>query len=295
MRIALDVHAHLAPGIPAGASDVEVGSPALFQRGALRGWMDEHGVERSWISIPPPLYRPQLHEAAAREWCVYVNEGLADLADARLQPLFHLPLEHPSVSLELAQRFSGAGAGFSVPAGGLNVACFSVSAPLRSGPCSTCSEASSSCTLDRVATAGWRFIIWRNLLGNPYETTLAIAHLVFSGLRERCLRIRFCFAHGGGTAAMLAGRWQRGFETRRPGVNHSLQAPRDVLRTLFVDSVVHDPAALALAANVFGADSILFGSDWPFPMGLQNPHDQLAGVDPALRAAIFSAQPEKRT
>jgi aminocarboxymuconate-semialdehyde decarboxylase len=125
MRIALDVHAHLAPGIPAGASDVEVGSPALFQRGALRGWMDEHGVERSWISIPPPLYRPQLHEAAAREWCVYVNEGLADLADARLQPLFHLPLEHPSVSLELAQRFSGAGAGFSVPAGGLNVACFS--------------------------------------------------------------------------------------------------------------------------------------------------------------------------
>ena len=179
MRIALDVHAHLAPGIPAGASDVEVGSPALFQRGALRGWMDEHGVERSWISIPPPLYRPQLHEAAARE-CVYVNEGLADLADARLQPLFHLPLEHPSVSLELAQRFSGAGAGFSVPAGGLNVACFS---DQRLAPLWTLLDVQrsfvfvhpGSCCDGRLAVH-----YLENLLGNPYETTLAIAHLVFS-------------------------------------------------------------------------------------------------------------------
>jgi aminocarboxymuconate-semialdehyde decarboxylase len=39
------------------------------------------------------------------------------------------------------------------------------------------------------------------------------------------------------------------------------------LRRFYVDDLVHDPAVLALLQATFGADRVLAGSDWPFPMG----------------------------
>ncbi|WP_164034092.1 amidohydrolase family protein, partial [Serratia marcescens] len=54
-----------------------------------------------------------------------------------------------------------------------------------------------------------------------------------------------------------------------------------------VDCIAHDAAGLRLAVEVFGPDRILFGSDWPFPMGLPKPHEQMAEVEAGLRKAIF--------
>ncbi len=289
MQIALDVHAHFAPAIPAEAQDVHVGAPQLFRSEALLGWMDEHAIERAWVSLPPPLYRPQLSAARSSDWARYVNDALAAVAGARLQPLYHLPLEHPDLAAQMAERYASAGAGFSAPAGGPNVACFS---DARLGALwSELDRAGAFVFVHPGSCCDGRLgpYYLENLLGNPYETTVAIAHLVFSGLRAHHRRIRFCFAHGGGAAAMLAGRWQRGYETQRPGVDASLPAPKAVLATLLVDSIVHDAEALRLAARTFGSDSILFGSDWPFPMGLPSPEEQLAGTEPALHASICTA------
>ena len=85
---------------------------------------------------------------------------------------------------------------------------------------------------------------------------------------------------------MLAGRYERGYKTKRPGLDMSLPSPGTALRGLFVDCIAHDAQALALSASVFGSTRILFGSDWPFPMGLPKPHEQLADVDPVLLDGI---------
>ena len=127
-----------------------------------------------------------------------------------------------------------------------------------------------------------------NLLGNPYETTVAAAHLMFGGVLERFPGITFCLAHGGGSLAMLVGRWQRGFDTDRPGIDTSHAPPEDLVRRFAVDCIVHDADALALAARTFGEKNVLFGSDWPFPMGLPDPHRQLATLPPGLRQRIFN-------
>ena len=37
---------------------------------------------------------------------------------------------------------------------------------------------------------------------------------------------------------------------------------------------------------------MLFGSDWPFSMGLAEPHKQLADVEPELRRRIFCDNPK---
>jgi aminocarboxymuconate-semialdehyde decarboxylase len=37
---------------------------------------------------------------------------------------------------------------------------------------------------------------------------------------------------------------------------------------MYADCIAHHPSALRLAQDIFGPDHVLFGSDWPFPMGL---------------------------
>jgi aminocarboxymuconate-semialdehyde decarboxylase len=41
-----------------------------------------------------------------------------------------------------------------------------------------------------------------------------------------------------------------------------------------------------------GEGHVLFGSDWPFSMGLPDPHKQLADVDASFRHQIFSKNPK---
>ncbi|MGH8208129.1 MAG: amidohydrolase family protein, partial [Steroidobacteraceae bacterium] len=126
----------------------------------------------------------------------------------------------------------------------------------------------------------------------PHETAVAVGHLIFGGVIERFPSIRFCVAHGGGTVAALLGRWQHGFATARPGVDLKLVPPASVVRRLAVDCLVHHSGAAALAADVFGLDQVVFGSDWPFPMGLLNPHEQLGGLPSTLRQSIFAKRPD---
>jgi len=126
-----------------------------------------------------------------------------------------------------------------------------------------------------------------NLLGNPTETAIAASHLVLSGALERHPLMTICLAHAGGTSPIVASRLQRGFETKRPGMDLQLEPPLQSFKRLWCDSIAHGTASLALAATIFGNDHVVFGSDWPFPMGLLEPESQLARTDPALRARIF--------
>jgi aminocarboxymuconate-semialdehyde decarboxylase len=110
-----------------------------------------------------------------------------------------------------------------------------------------------------------------NLLGNPVETGVAASHLVMAGVPSKYPGIRFCLAHAGGVFAGIVGRLQKGFDTKRPGVDLGVEQPLQAARRFWVDCIAHHPAQLRLAEEVFGADKVLFGSDWPFPMGLQRP------------------------
>jgi aminocarboxymuconate-semialdehyde decarboxylase len=67
--------------------------------------------------------------------------------------------------------------------------------------------------------------------------------------------------------AAVAGRWQRGIDTARPGIEPPSLSVPEALRRFYVDDLVHDDAVLQLLVETFGPDRVLAGSDWPFPMG----------------------------
>jgi len=316
-RIALDVHAHLIPILPGRLGtlpgvawdgearkltldDHAIGLAKLFDPDALIAWMDSHGVARAWVSVPPPAYRQHLDEAAARQWAAYLNDGLAEIcarhAD-RLAPLLHLPLEHPALAAEIAAAVQpGEGdacpAGFAAPSS----AGSHVLSEADYGPLWQALDASRAfvflhpgdCCDERLEP-----FYLRNLLGNPYETAVAASHLMFGGVLERHPGIRFCLAHGGGCLAAVAGRLQQGADTRRPGLPQAMPAPLALLRGFHADCITHDVQMLEQAARLFGDEHLLFGSDWPFPMGLLEPGKQSTSWRPALRQAIFQARPKR--
>jgi aminocarboxymuconate-semialdehyde decarboxylase len=314
-EIHLDVHAHLVPiaapgihGLPgvswdAGRNVLEVDGKALavkslYEPRALIDWMDQNRIGRAWISIPPPMYRLEQDEAAARPWVERVNAGLGEIADRhrdRFDALFHLPVRHPELAAETARRhISAGGARFAMPAGSASHQVMLSDAAyeplwrvLADGRAFLFLHPSSGCDvrLDRHSL--------QNLLGNPFEMAVAAAHLAMSGVGERFPEITFCLAHGGGVTGAVAGRLQRGRDTARPGIDTKVEPPRVAFKRFCVDCITHDPAGLELAAATFGHDHILFGSDWPFSMGLTEPQKRLSEFDEALARRIASDNPDE--
>jgi aminocarboxymuconate-semialdehyde decarboxylase len=106
------------------------------------------------------------------------------------------------------------------------------------------------------------------LVGMPAETTLAICSLLFAGVFDRLPRLRWCFAHGGGSFAATIGRIEHGFATR-PDLCalHCPKNPREYLGRFYVDSLVHDAHVLRLLLILLGDKYVALGTDYPFPLG----------------------------
>jgi aminocarboxymuconate-semialdehyde decarboxylase len=110
------------------------------------------------------------------------------------------------------------------------------------------------------------------LVGMPAETSLAICSLIFGGVLEKLPKLRIAFAHGGGAFPATIGRIARGFEARPDlcAVANDVP-PREYLKRIYLDSLVHDPLMLRYLVELMGSDRIALGSDYPFPLGEARP------------------------
>jgi aminocarboxymuconate-semialdehyde decarboxylase len=122
----------------------------------------------------------------------------------------------------------------------------------------------------------------KNLIGNPLDTTIAAASLVFGGVLERYPNLKFCFAHGGGFMPYQTGRMNHGYDVRPEGKANLKEAPEASIRRLYFDCILHFEPALKYLVETFGADHVLLGSDYPFDMGMMDCVKQVR----ALRASI---------
>jgi aminocarboxymuconate-semialdehyde decarboxylase len=105
------------------------------------------------------------------------------------------------------------------------------------------------------------------LVGFLMDTTLAAAHLVFSGVPERFPKIKWVLGHLGGAIPYLAERLDRGYHAFIECRAHIKRPPSEYLKSWYYDTVNFDRNALDLAIKFAGADHILAGSDYPHQIG----------------------------
>lgn len=109
-----------------------------------------------------------------------------------------------------------------------------------------------------------------NLLGNPFETAIAAAHLIFGGVLDRFPGLDFVLPHAGGAFPWLVGRLTRGWE-KRTELGQIQAAPIEYLRRFHYDTVSYSADALDYLVRVVGSDRILLGSDYCFPIAYERP------------------------
>lgn len=110
------------------------------------------------------------------------------------------------------------------------------------------------------------------LVGMPAETSRAICSLIFGGVMEKFPKLKFAFAHGGGSFPATVGRVEHGFKVRPDlcAIDNPIN-PRDYLGRFWVDSLVHDQDSFQLLLKTIGEHKICCGSDYPFPLGEHRP------------------------
>lgn len=129
------------------------------------------------------------------------------------------------------------------------------------------------------------------LVGMPAETALSVCSMIFGGVFEKLPKLRVAFAHGGGAFPGIIGRLEHGFNVRPDIVaTANDRNPRDYIGQFYVDSLVHEPQMLEYMINLFGANRIALGSDYPFPLGEHHPGKMIEQMtlDPDTRRLLLA-------
>lgn len=127
-----------------------------------------------------------------------------------------------------------------------------------------------------------------NLIGNPVDTGIAAAHLIFGGVLDRYPDLEVNLPHAGGVLPMLIGRLDRGWRVR-PEAKHLAQAPSSYLRRFTYDTIAHSAEIMRFVIAMVGAGRVMLGSDYCFDMGYEHPVEVVdeLGLDPESRALIL--------
>lgn len=258
--------------------------------------MDRIGLERRAMSIAPLSYRYDLPAEQGLELHRELNDALAaacsEHAD-RLLPVGVVPLQDADAAAQEARRLvtelgmHGVEIGTHVDTNNLD--------DPRLEPFWSTVEALDVAVFvhpELTPNPRWSDYYLINLLGNPVESGVAAAHLIFGGVLDRHPALRFWLAHGGGVAPWVIGRMRHGWTIRDEPRRHGASDPVELLeRNFWFDTLTHDAGITAALAQRFGARRLVLGSDAPFDMEDADPLQTLAKALPeaAERAEVHAA------
>jgi aminocarboxymuconate-semialdehyde decarboxylase len=295
----IDVHAHIlteetirllqreSPKVAPKLSDVDEQFGTLdvagnvyrhFPRG---GWdldrrfqdMTASKVDVQVLSVCPQTFLYTQPPALAAAFARIQNEQLAKLVKAhpgRFQAIATVPMQAPRLAAdELRHAMTALGLrGLQI---GSNIAGKNLDDPELEPVWATAAELGAFMLIHPINVAGidrLKSYYLNNLIGNPLDTTIAAACLVFSGVLERYPSLKICLAHGGGFVPYQAGRFVHGWQVRAEPKVKLPKPPTDSLQRFYFDTIVHSKEVLEFLVRNAGADRVLLGSDYPFDMGM---------------------------
>lgn len=246
--------------------------------------MDEHGVRVQVLSTVPVMFSYWTKPQDGADVAKYLNDHIAEVATEfplRFVGIGTVPLQHTKLAIAELERCKQNGlAGVEI---GTNVNQLNLGDPQFFDLFKACEELDMPIFVHPWEMMGERdmqkyWLPW--LVGMPAEVSRAICSLIFSGTLEKCPGLRICFAHGGGSFPATIGRIDHGFKVRPDlcAVDNP-HSPRRYLNRIYFDSLVHEPAKLDYLVKLVGADQVMLGSDYPFPLGEHEPGKLIESTD----------------
>lgn len=243
--------------------------------------MDAQGVDVHVVSLPPFLMASTANDEALVEEVVRRgNDALGEMvsaASSRLLALGTAPVGSPGV-VEEVERVLGlgmVGVALGTRGGGrelddaMNESLWGLLSERR---VLTFLHPSGVPDLERMADH-----YLPQLLGYPMETALAVARLVFSGVRDRH-DFPLVLAHGGGCLPSVRGRLDLGWDRKQAARSMPLP-PSSYLADLYYDTAVFSSEVLDGLIRAFGAGQVVMGTDFPFDLADRNPQGTVTALD----------------
>lgn len=253
-----------------------------------------HDVDVQVVCTVPVLFSYHLPAGPAAEFTRFLNDHIAGVQNDhpdRVIALGSLPLQDTQRAIAEVEHCREQGlAGVQI---GSNVNDRNLDDPELFEVFSACADAGLALLVHPWQMMGREkmsryWLPW--LVGMPAELSRAICSMIFGGVLERLPGLRVCFAHGGGAFPFTIGRIEHGYNMRPDLVaTHNPVNPRAYLGRFWVDSVTHDPQALAYLIEVMGEDKVALGTDYPFPLGEQEPGACIEALNAAdtLREKLY--------
>ena len=321
----IDIHSHVlteetaallreaAPKVPVTitpmdehAAVLDVGGTAYrpFPRGGfdiahrLRD-MDAAGVDVQVLSATPQTYLYKQEASLGAATSAIQNDQIAKVIAAhptRFMGIATLPMQDPKRAADELKR-AVTGLGLRGTMIGSNIMGKNLDDPGFEPLWATAEELNAFVFVHPNNVAGadrLKSYYLGNLIGNPLDTTIAAACLVFGGVLDRHPKLKVCLAHGGGFVPYQAGRWEHGWAVRpEPKVNVK-QQPRNIIGRFFYDTILHSGQSLQFMIAQAGAGRVLLGSDYPYDMGMMDCVAHVRGLTIADtdKAAILGGRAE---
>ncbi|MEW1825459.1 amidohydrolase family protein [Streptomyces sp. NPDC088196] len=290
-ELAAEQHAHSPASLAANRAQLQRLAPKLTDVTTRLADLDAMGVDIQVVG-PMPMHHYWADPDLAINLARTVNAAVAThcaTAPDRLYGLGTVPIQHPDLAVALLDQAVNDhglyGISVSTTVNGRELA-----DPAHDVVWQRAEELGAvvfvhpwGCSLgERLATN-----YLGNTVGQPVETTVALSHLIFTGVLDRFPRLKLVAAHGGGYLPTYIGRSDHAWQVREDA-RGCLEPPSAYLRRMWFDALVYTPGALRHLVEAVGADRVVLGTDHPFDMGVDDPVARLdaAGLTPADRAAV---------
>ncbi len=261
----IDIHAHYYPPEyleKIGRADLPprqaaaLASQSMGERLAL---LDTRGIDTQILSISQAQpYLPRESEAAGA--ASLLNDVYLELCHthpSRFYTFVALPLPHIDAALRELERTWSSSKTVGVTLG-CSVGGLALDDPVFEPIFQELNRIHAVVFLHPVGRDDIPWLAGDNLewmVGAPFEDTVTALRLVMAGVTRRHPQITFIVPHLGGTLPFLAARILRKNDAQ--GLSAGLQS-------LYFDTVSGSPSSLAQAAETFGANHLLFGTDYPY-------------------------------
>jgi aminocarboxymuconate-semialdehyde decarboxylase len=240
-------------------------------------------VDMQVLSVPPFLFFYAADPAQSLELCQKINNAFAETVEDypdRFVALANLPMQDPEMAAQELERsvwelgLRGAEICSNINGKNLDDKGFApLYTKLQQLDVPVFIHPSNVLGADRL-----RPYHLQNLIGNPSDTAVAAASLIFGGVLKEFPRLKFYLAHGGGSCPYLRGRWEHGWRVRAEARANIDRPPTDYFRLLCFDSLVHSVPALNYLVETVGPARVMMGTDYPFDMGDRDPVKTVASL-----------------